>query len=79
MNTSFEHHGNHFGLVLLKRDGSSHGTRSIGEREQHAKPEGLGDREPAFGLVGADHQRDLLGLTDVEPRSGAALRSSSRI
>ncbi len=38
---------------------------AIGEREQHAKPEGLGDREQAFGLVGADHQRDLLGLTDV--------------
>ncbi len=35
---------------------------AIGEREQHAKLEGLGDREQAFGLVGADHQRDLLAV-----------------
>ena len=38
---------------------------AIGEAEQHAKLEGPGDREQALGLVGADHQRDLLGLADV--------------
>jgi hypothetical protein len=29
---------------------------AIGEAEQHAKLEGLGNREQALGLVGADHQ-----------------------
>jgi hypothetical protein len=38
---------------------------AIGQAEQHANLEGLGDREQAFGLVGADHQRDLLGLAEV--------------
>ncbi len=38
---------------------------AIGEREQHANLEGLGDRKQALGLVCADHQRDLLGLANV--------------
>ena len=43
---------------------------AIGETEQHADLEGLGDREQALGLVRAQHQRDLLRLANVVDLSG---------